>query len=156
LLPLQSRPGSFDLVTALSDIHQIESWDLENNCQSIDPFLSTRSFSLSPTFINILLLIGTREGWSAEQLEISATSLGLSQRIGLAMRESWEAHSNELTSSLLSKIISANQLVDVDWSFGVTASTEDCDKVLDPLFSADSSSISSSLLLVRLEEHFSK
>jgi hypothetical protein len=77
-------------------------------------------------------LIGTREGWSAEQLEISAASLGLSQRIGLAMKDSWEAHSNQLTSSLLSKIISANQLVDVDWSFGVTASTEDCDKVIPP------------------------
>lgn len=72
-----------------------------------------------------------REGWSAEQIEVSASVFGLSQRTGLAMKESWEAHSNELNSSLLSKIISANQLVDVDWSFGVTASTEDCDKVVD-------------------------
>lgn len=77
----------------------------------------------------LFMNIGMREGWSSEQVEISASVLGLSQRTGMAMRQSWEAHSSELNSSLLSKIISANQLVDVDWSFGVTASTEDCDKV---------------------------
>jgi COMM domain containing 7 len=82
----------------------------------------------------LILIVGMREGWSAEQLEISASSLGLTERTGLAMRESWQLHSNELTSSLLSKIVSANQLVDVDWSFGVTASTEDCDKVENPIF----------------------
>lgn len=80
-------------------------------------------------------ILGMREGWSAEQVEISASGLGLPERSGLAMRESWQLHSNELTSSLLSKIVSANQLVDVDWSFGVTASTDDCDKVDDPFFS---------------------
>lgn len=78
---------------------------------------------------NSILILGMREGWSADQLEISALSLGLSQRTGLALRETWANYSSQLTSTLLSKIISANQLKDVDWSFGVTASTEDCDKV---------------------------
>ena len=100
-----------------------------------------------------------REGWSAEQLEISALSLGLSQRIGLILSETWGSYSNQLTTTLLAKIISANQLKDVDWSFGVTASTEDCDKVCFPSHSLThyfSHTLLLSLFLCRLVEPFFK
>jgi hypothetical protein len=30
---------------------------------------------------------------------------------------------------LLSKIVTQNQLIDMEWSFGVTSSTDDCDSV---------------------------
>lgn len=97
-----------------------------------DPIIIRCNPGVLKTIVKALILFlqrGMREGWSADQLEISALSLGLSQRSGLVLRETWANYSSQLTSTLLSKIISANQLKDVDWSFGVTASTEDCDKV---------------------------
>lgn len=47
-----------------------------------------------------------------------------------AVKTCWANHASDLTSSLLSKIVSANQLIDVDWSFGVTAASDDSDKVM--------------------------
>lgn len=70
-----------------------------------------------------------RESWSVSQMESKCSSLGLSESVVRIIGSSWAENSGAITSSLLSKIITANQLLDVDWSFGVTSATDDSDKV---------------------------
>ena len=62
---------------------------------------------------------------------MSSAALGVQESAAQAIKTCWTQHASDLTSALLSKIISANQLIDVDWSFGVTASTDDSDKVCE-------------------------
>ena len=46
-----------------------------------------------------------------------------------ALMKVWKARSVSVATSLLSKALSNNQLVDMDWVFGVTAASDDCDHV---------------------------
>lgn len=41
----------------------------------------------------------------------------------------WKVHSVSIANNLLSRALTNNQLVDMDWVFGVTASSDDCDNV---------------------------
>mmetsp|Transcript_9602 Transcript_9602/g.14450 ORF Transcript_9602/g.14450 Transcript_9602/m.14450 type:complete len:122 (-) Transcript_9602:189-554(-) len=70
-----------------------------------------------------------REGWSASHLEATCTGIGIGATAAEVIRACWDDSSSDLTSSLLSRIVTANELIDVDWSFGVTASTDESDKV---------------------------
>lgn len=56
-------------------------------------------------------------------------SLGLSPSATSAVGSSWNAYSGKIATHLVSKVISKNKLVDMDWTFGVTASSDDCDHV---------------------------
>lgn len=41
----------------------------------------------------------------------------------------WKVQAVSIANNLLSRAITNNQLVDMDWVFGVTASSDDCDHV---------------------------
>ncbi len=62
-------------------------------------------------------------------MESKCLALGLSENVVQIIAANWTENSSAITSSLLSRIISANQLLDVDWSFGVTAGSDDSDRV---------------------------
>ncbi len=72
---------------------------------------------------------GMREGWSAGGLYTECIRLGLPEDAATALRGEWSRNASHIASSLLAKTIAANELIDVDWSFGVTASTSDSDQV---------------------------
>jgi hypothetical protein len=57
------------------------------------------------------------------------TELGLKAETVSALMKVWKARSVSVATSLLSKALSNNQLVDMDWVFGVTAASDDCDHV---------------------------
>jgi hypothetical protein len=77
----------------------------------------------------LFLQRGVRAGWAADQVEEACAAVGLSADCAAVFGRCWAQQSSSLTSTLLSKIVSANQLMDVDWSFGVTAASDDCDQV---------------------------
>ena len=70
-----------------------------------------------------------REGWTSQKLEESCNKLNIPNNTTLALVEEWNKNKIQMISSLLSKTITANKLIDLDWSFGVTASSNDCDQV---------------------------
>lgn len=55
--------------------------------------------------------------------------MSLSSTISQLLVQAWEAQQKKIANYLVSKIIAKNKLVDLDWSFGVTASTEELDHV---------------------------
>lgn len=77
----------------------------------------------------LFLQRGVRAGWVSEQVGQACSAKGLSVECAAVVSRCWAEQSSNLTSTLLSKIVSANQLMDVDWSFGVTAASDDCDQV---------------------------
>lgn len=70
-----------------------------------------------------------REGWSVPQLESRCVALGLEPRATAVLSASYKSYSSQMVTSLLARTVTANRLVDMDWSFGVTASSDDCDQV---------------------------
>lgn len=60
-------------------------------------------------------------------MEQECTQLGMSPEIINSITEIWIRKYSQVVSSLFSRVLTNNQLVDLDWSFGVTAATDDCD-----------------------------
>ncbi len=56
------------------------------------------------------------------------SSLDMPQDIASGVCTIWRENQGRISSSLLSKTLKANALVDLDWNFGVTASTSELDR----------------------------
>ena len=68
-------------------------------------------------------------GYGIKRFEDRAFELGLPEETVGVLSKLWRRRSVQVASSLLSRAISNNQLVDMDWVFGVTAASDDCDHV---------------------------
>jgi hypothetical protein len=68
-------------------------------------------------------------GYSIQKVGERYTELGLKQEAVNALMKVWKVHSASIANNLLSRALTNNQLVDMDWVFGVTASSDDCDHV---------------------------
>jgi COMM domain containing 7 len=77
----------------------------------------------------LFLQNGIREGWNASQLENRCVTLGIDAKVIAVIVDRWQQSSTQMVASILSRTVGANRLIDMDWSFGVTASTDDCDQV---------------------------
>lgn len=77
----------------------------------------------------LFLQSGIREGWNAPQLENRCVALGIDAKVIAVLVDRWQQSSTQMVTSILSRTVGANRLIDMDWSFGVTASTDDCDQV---------------------------
>ncbi len=75
------------------------------------------------------MLIAINEGCNAERFEKKARDYGYSEEVIEALTKVWVSRAVHVATSLLSRAITNNQLVDMDWIFGVTASSEDCNNV---------------------------
>lgn len=69
------------------------------------------------------------EGLTPALLQSRCNELGLKPDVVSIIVECWESKSAQMVSSLLARTITANRLIDLDWSFGVTAATDSCDQV---------------------------
>lgn len=68
-------------------------------------------------------------GYNLNQLEERCITLNLSVPAISIITKLWKKKASAIASSLLARTISNNQLIDLDWSFGVTAASDDCDHV---------------------------
>lgn len=73
--------------------------------------------------------IAISHGVEVEFLKRRCQALGVNEASINILAETWLAQTSRLASHLLSKTITQNKLVDLDWSFGVTAASDDCDHV---------------------------
>jgi hypothetical protein len=68
-------------------------------------------------------------GYNMAQLEDRSLSLNLQANVITIITKLWKKKSSSIATSLLARTLSNNQLIDLDWSFGVTAASDDCDHV---------------------------
>lgn len=66
---------------------------------------------------------------SSSQLEAKCQAMGLQPNSTTLIISSWKKRSNQITSIALAKTVSSNRLIDMDWSFGVTAASDYSDQV---------------------------
>lgn len=70
-----------------------------------------------------------KEGMTENQINARCTELQLDATLSSALVESWSKKTSKVSASLISRTIKANKLVDMDWSFGVTAASSDAEQV---------------------------
>ena len=57
------------------------------------------------------------------------TELDLSRDVTQAIVDTWLSQSRAISLQLLQRIVTQNKLLDVDWNFGVTSASSECDHV---------------------------
>ena len=68
-------------------------------------------------------------GYGTKKFEERCQDIGLSAEVSQLFTKLWKKRSVQVATSLLSRAITNNQLVDMDWIFGVTAASDDCNHV---------------------------
>eukprot|EP01038_Epipyxis_sp_PR26KG_P010084 gene10084-13551_t len=93
-------------------------------------------YSLPPSNIRpviqellIVLQFAIKNGSSVSDLQARCDSLGLNGNIISIITNCWKNKASALVTCLMSRTVSNNQLTDLDWSFGVTASSDDSDHI---------------------------
>jgi hypothetical protein len=76
--------------------------------------------------ISIVIYVAIKDGLSVAELSNRCKSMEISPSLTNPILQTWQNNSSAIAMSLLSKTLKANQLVDLDWNFGVTAATDDC------------------------------
>lgn len=70
-----------------------------------------------------------RETLSPPQVRQDCGVLGMDEEHAAALSEVWGRRSSQISRALLARTVMANELVDMDWKFGVTASTDEAAEV---------------------------
>jgi hypothetical protein len=70
-----------------------------------------------------------KDGYGLNLIEEKCKVVELSQSAILVILSLWKKYSFQITSALVARTISKNKLIDLDWNFGVTASSDDSDHV---------------------------
>jgi hypothetical protein len=61
---------------------------------------------------------GMKDGWSVNELKANCASLDVSAEVTTIIASCWQQKAGQMATALLSRTIKANELVDMDWSFG--------------------------------------
>eukprot|EP01041_Mallomonas_annulata_P011516 gene11516-24083_t len=138
------KPALFELLVKLNDVDDrslgaltdiVVNFLLEKNSDHFQSSLELylQDFPLEKGFFKILvraLIIFLEEGisdaWDVKKLEEKCNQYNIDQSKTSVLVLCWKNKSAQITSSILSSILSINELIDMDWSFGVTCATEDC------------------------------
>ena len=70
-----------------------------------------------------------KDGWGIKELETHfLESLEIPNAAVEQIVSAWQRNRERISASLLAKTLKANRLIDLDWNFGVTASSNDVDQ----------------------------
>jgi hypothetical protein len=100
-------------LSAFVETHQINAGQMRSCAQSLIIFLQE----------------AMKGGYNMVQLEERCLTLNLATGVITIITKLWKKKSSSIATSLLARTLSNNQLIDLDWSFGVTAASDDCDHV---------------------------
>ena len=73
--------------------------------------------------------LARRNGWTTVKLGSHLESNQCPENVASVALKVYGGNQGRITAASLSKTLKANQLVDMDWVFGVTASSDSCDEV---------------------------
>ncbi|MCF8884128.1 hypothetical protein L5849_15660, partial [Erythrobacter sp. SN021] len=66
---------------------------------------------------------------AASQVTEDLVTLGLAEDKAAAFQQKWEANQVNMSKGVLATTLMVNQLIDMDWKFGVTAASSELNKV---------------------------
>ncbi|XP_060627803.2 COMM domain-containing protein 7 [Anolis sagrei] len=135
LQPLnQLSPKQFSALTELVFQFLQEPKEIERFLAQLSEFAATNKISLGPlkNLVKSLLLVpnsALKKALSAEQVRADLISLGLSEEKAGFFEEQWKGNAATLSRLAVGQTLMVNQLMDMEWKFGVTAGSSELGKV---------------------------
>ncbi|XP_032618289.2 COMM domain-containing protein 7 isoform X1 [Chelonoidis abingdonii] len=123
--------------SALTDVvfrFLTEPKEVERFLTQLSEFATMNEISLGPlkNIIKSILLIpngALKRNLSSEQVRADFIALGLSEEKASYFAEQWKLNSPTLTRLAVGQTLMINQLIDMEWKFGVTAGSSELEKV---------------------------
>ncbi|XP_062977389.1 COMM domain-containing protein 7 [Elgaria multicarinata webbii] len=111
-----------------------EPKEVERFLAQLSDFAATNKISLGPlkSIVKSLLLVpngALKRSLSAEQVRADFITLGLSEEKASYFEEQWKENSPALSRVAVGQTLMINQLIDMEWKFGVTAGSSELGKV---------------------------
>ncbi|NWS12345.1 COMD7 protein, partial [Pachyramphus minor] len=111
-----------------------EPKEVERFLAQLSDFASMNKISLGPlkNIVKSILLVpngALKRNLSSEQVKADFIALGLSEEKASYFAEQWKVNSPTLTRLAVGQTLMINQLIDMEWKFGVTAGSSELEKV---------------------------
>ncbi|XP_070328622.1 COMM domain-containing protein 7 isoform X1 [Odocoileus virginianus] len=111
-----------------------EPKEVERFLAQLSEFATTNQISLGPlrSIVKSLLLVpngALKKGLTAEQVRADFMTLGLSEEKAIYFSEKWKQNAPTLARWAIGQTLMINQLVDMEWKFGVTSGSSELEKV---------------------------
>uniref|UniRef100_A0A8B9WH28 COMM domain containing 7 n=1 Tax=Bos mutus grunniens TaxID=30521 RepID=A0A8B9WH28_BOSMU len=111
-----------------------EPKEVERFLAQLSEFAATNQISLGPlrSIVKSLLLVpngALKKGLTAEQVRADFMTLGLSEEKAIYFSEKWKQNAPTLARWAVGQTLMINQLVDMEWKFGVTSGSSELEKV---------------------------
>ncbi|XP_078248387.1 COMM domain-containing protein 7 isoform X1 [Pogona vitticeps] len=111
-----------------------EPKEVERFLAQLSEFASVNKISLGPlkNVVKSLLLVpngALKRSLSADQVRADLITLGLSEEKASYFEEQWKKNAPALQRLAVGQTLMINQLVDMEWKFGVTAGSSELGKV---------------------------
>ncbi|XP_050007022.1 COMM domain-containing protein 7 [Alexandromys fortis] len=107
---------------------------VERFLAQLSEFATTNQISLGPlkSIMKSLLLVpngALKKGLTAEQVQADLLTLGLSEEKATYFSEKWKQNASTLAQWAIGQTLMINQLIDMEWRFGVTSGSSELEKV---------------------------
>ncbi|XP_036041322.1 COMM domain-containing protein 7 isoform X1 [Onychomys torridus] len=111
-----------------------EPKEVERFLAQLSEFATANQMSLGPlkSIMKSLLLVpngALKKGLTAEQVRTDLLTLGLSEEKATYFSEKWKQNAPTLAQWAIGQTLMINQLIDMEWRFGVTSGSSELEKV---------------------------
>ncbi|XP_072656678.1 COMM domain-containing protein 7 isoform X2 [Canis lupus baileyi] len=111
-----------------------EPKEVERFLAQLSEFATTNQISLAPlrSIVKSLLLVpngALKKSLTADQVRADFITLGLSEEKATYFSEKWKQNAPTLARWAIGQTLMINQLIDMEWKFGVTSGSSELEKV---------------------------
>uniref|UniRef100_A0A452SE06 COMM domain containing 7 n=1 Tax=Ursus americanus TaxID=9643 RepID=A0A452SE06_URSAM len=129
-----SHPGQFSALTEVIFHFLTEPKEVERFLAQLSEFATTNQISLGPlrSIVKSLLLVpngALKKSLTADQVRADFITLGLSEEKATYFSEKWKQSAPTLARWAIGQTLMINQLIDMEWKFGVTSGSSELEKV---------------------------
>ncbi|XP_053527225.1 COMM domain-containing protein 7 isoform X2 [Artibeus jamaicensis] len=131
---LNQLSAQFSALTEVLFHFLTEPREAERFMAQLSEFATTNQISLGPlkSIVKSLLLVpngALKKSLTAEQVRADFVTLGLSEEKATYFSEKWKQNAPTLARWAIGQTLTINQLIDMEWKFGVTSGSSELEKV---------------------------
>ncbi|XP_073861136.1 COMM domain-containing protein 7 isoform X12 [Macaca fascicularis] len=124
----------FHFLTEPKEVFTVPSLQVERFLAQLSEFATTNRISLSSlrSIVKSLLLVpngALKKSLTAKQVQADFITLGLSEEKATYFSEKWKQNAPTLAQWAIGQTLMINQLIDMEWKFGVTSGSSELEKV---------------------------
>ncbi|XP_032275214.1 COMM domain-containing protein 7 isoform X2 [Phoca vitulina] len=131
---LNQLGAQFSALTEVLFHFLTEPKEVERFLAQLSEFATTNQISLGPlrSIVKSLLLVpngALKKSLTADQVQADFITLGLSEEKATYFSEKWKQSAPTLARWAIGQTLMINQLIDMEWKFGVTSGSSELEKV---------------------------